>query len=204
MSTSLPGPLPGPGGARVELPPGEGVVPEEMVARTERRWFWIVTSVLGVIVAVIIVTGATQGLHPPSNMETIDPATVYQAKEFSESNLGTAVAPDGRAVVRMIGQQYSFVPPCVTVPVGTKVTFRLTSADVIHGFLVGGTNINTMVVPGYVAQVTGTFSRPGTYTMPCHEYCGLGHAGMAAEVRAVPPQEMPAPGSVERVRCATQ
>jgi len=194
----------GAGGDKLEPPPGEGILPEEMVVRTERRWAWVVVSVLGAIAAVIVVTGAVEGLHPPSNVETIDPAKVYQSREFSESNLGTAIEPGGRATVRMIGQQYSFVPQCVTVPVGAPVTFRLTSADVIHGFLVGGTNINTMVVPGYVAQVTGTFSRPGTYTMPCHEYCGLGHAGMAAEVRAVPPQEMPAPGSVERVRCATQ
>ena len=185
-------------------PSGLGLMVEEAIERSERRWFWMAVCVLGVIAAVIVVTGVTQGLHPPSNAETIDPATVYQSREFSETNLGTAIEPDGTATVRMIAQQYSFVPQCVTVPVGTKVTFRLTSADVIHGFLVAGTNINTMVVPGYIAQVTGTIVHPGSYTMACHEYCGLGHAGMAAQVRAVSPQQLPHPGSIERIRCGKE
>ena len=37
------------------------------------------------------------------------------------------------------------------VPAGTPVTFRATSADVVHGFLITGTNINLMLVPGYVS-----------------------------------------------------
>ena len=187
-----------------QRPLGDPIIPEELVAASEKHWFLAVAGVLGTIVAVIVITGAMYGLHPPSNLETIDPATVYQAPEFSESNLGTVIEPDGGATVRMIAQQYSFVPPCVTVPVGRPVTFRMTSADVIHGFLVASTNINTMIVPGYISAAKGTIAAPGTYQMPCHEFCGLGHAGMAAEVRAVSPSEMPQPGSLERVRCAAK
>lgn len=194
----------GGGGDNLQRPLGDGIVPEEMVTKTEKRWLWVVAAVLMVIVAVIIVTGAMDGLHPPSSAETIDPAKVYQSREFSESNLGTAVEPGGTATVRMIAQQYSFVPQCVTVPVGASVTFRLTSADVIHGFLVAGTNINTMVVPGYISEVKGTFPATGTYTMACHEFCGLGHAGMAAQVRVVQWADLPRPGTLERTRCAAK
>jgi len=191
-------------GDNLQRPLGDGIVPEEMVVRTEKRWFWAVAAVLMVIVLVIVVTGAMDGLHPPSSGETIDPAKVYQSAEFSESNLGTAIEPDGSATVRMIAQQYSFVPQCVTVPYGRSVTFRLTSADVIHGFMLAGTNINTMVVPGYISAVKGSFPAIGNYTMACHEFCGLGHAGMAAQVRVVPESQMPQPGTIERVRCAAQ
>ena len=55
--------------------------------------------------------------------------------EFVESNLGTAIEPDGSVTVRLIAEQYDFVPQCVRVPADTPVKFRLTSADVIHGFL---------------------------------------------------------------------
>src|SRR5262249_56267027 len=55
--------------------------------------------------------------------------------EFAESKLGTAMEPDGSATVRLISEQYDFVPHCVVVPAQTPVKFRLTSADVVHGFL---------------------------------------------------------------------
>ncbi len=191
-------------GGKLAEPLPDGIVPETMVVSTERRWLFVVTAVMAVMVGVIVVSGLTNGLHPPSNVETIDPTQVYQSSEFSESNLGTALNANGSATVRMIGQQYSFVPQCVTIPRGALVTFRLTSADVIHGFLIASTNVNTMVVPGYVSQVSAHFERVGSYHMPCDEYCGTGHAGMAAEVRVVEWDAFPALTPTERMSCATK
>jgi cytochrome c oxidase subunit 2 len=94
-----------------------------------------------------------------------------------------------------------FVPRCVAVPYGRRVTLRLTAPDVIHGILVTGTNVNTMVVPGYVAQVHTEFRRAGELLMPCHEYCGLGHSEMWATVQVMAGNEFrPGPGG--RVSCA--
>jgi cytochrome c oxidase subunit 2 len=72
------------------------------------------------------------------------------------------------------------------VPQGEPVTLRLSSPDVIHGILVTGTNVNTMVIPGYVSQVHTVFTKTGDLLMPCHEYCGIGHSQMWATVRVVP------------------
>ena len=181
-----------------------GVIPEVMIVETEKRWFWVVTAVLMVMVMVIVGTGLTNNLHPPSSAQTIDPTRVYQSSEFSEANLGTAVAVDGSAIVRVIAQQYSFVPSCIIVPAATPITFRLTSADVIHGFIIADSNVNSMVVPGYISNVRGTFPIPGTYHMPCHEYCGIGHSGMQATVRVVPRESFPTATGTERLRCDTQ
>ena len=63
------------------------------------------------------------------------------------------------------------------------------------------TNVNTMVVPGYVSQVHTVFRTTGDLLMPCHEYCGLGHSQMTATVRVVAPQEF-RPGPDGRVSCA--
>jgi cytochrome c oxidase subunit 2 len=182
----------------------DGIVPEDVVARTEKRWIMIMAALLVVMLAIVVLTGITGALHPSSNVEVIDPTTLHLQGEFVESNLGTAVEPDGSVTVRIIAEQYEFVPRCVQVPVGTAVTFRLTSADVVHGFLLPDTNVNTMVVPGFVAEVRTRFAKEGDYAMPCHEFCGLGHHAMWAQVRVVSKERFANPASVERIGCATQ
>jgi cytochrome c oxidase subunit II len=182
----------------------DGIVPEEVVARTEGRWVMIMATMLVVMMAVIVVTGVAGALHPASNVEVIQPQTLHLGGEFVESNLGTAIEPDGSATVRLIAIQYDFVPHCVLVPANTPVKFRLTSADVVHGFLLPDTNVNTMVVPGFVADVDTSFTEPGDYMMPCHEFCGLGHHAMWTRVSVVPKDQFAGKGPLERTRCAKQ
>jgi cytochrome c oxidase subunit 2 len=110
---------------------------------------------------------------------------LHIAGEFVESNLGTAVGADGKVTVRLVGQQYSFQPQCLVVPVDTPVTFRATSTDAIHGFIIGTTNANTMLVPGFVTTFTTQFHKAGEQLMPCHEYCGTGHEAMWARVQVL-------------------
>ena len=40
----------------------------------------------------------------------VDPLSLHLAGEFVENNLGTQQEPDGSVTVRMIAQQYLFVP----------------------------------------------------------------------------------------------
>jgi len=108
--------------------------------------------------------------------------------------------PDGRVVARIITTQFQFVPSCIVLPANRPVTLRFASPDVIHGLLVTGTNVNTMVVPGYVAQVHTTFTGTGDLLMPCHEYCGLGHSQMVAQVKVVPASQF-RPDAQGRVSC---
>jgi cytochrome c oxidase subunit II len=182
----------------------DGIVPEDVVARTETRWLLIMAAMLVFMLAIVVLTGITDSMHPSSNVEVVDPTTLHLQGEFVESNLGTAVETDGSVTVRIIAEQYEFVPRCVEVPAGTAVTFRLTSADVVHGFLLPATNVNTMVVPGFVAEVRTRFARQGEYAMPCHEFCGLGHHAMWAHVRVVPKERFADRARVERMSCATQ
>jgi cytochrome c oxidase subunit 2 len=141
------------------------------------------------------------GINPPSNVERVDPKTLHLSGEFAEHNLGTTVAPDGSVTARVIATQFMFVPRCIAVPQGRRITLRFTTPDVIHGILVTGTNVNTMVVPGYVAQVHTEFTRSGDLLMPCHEYCGLGHSEMWANVQVLPQDEFK-PDRDGRVSCA--
>jgi cytochrome c oxidase subunit 2 len=179
----------------------DGIVPAEVIARTEKRWIKMMAAMLLIMMVVIVVTGIAGAMHPPSNVEVIDPTTLHLRGEFVESNLGTAAEIDGSVTVRLIAQQYEFVPRCVTVPAGTPVMFRLTSADVVHGFLLPDTNVNTMVVPGFVAEVRTRFANVGEFAMPCHEFCGLGHHAMWAHVRVVPKERFENLTADQRTNC---
>jgi len=159
--------------------------------RAERLWTRSMVSAVVALLGVIVFSSAHWGLHPPSRVETIDSTSLHKGGEFSEANLGTLIAPDGSAVVRVVAQQYAFVPSCVLVPAGVPITLRLASADVVHGFLVDGTNVNAMVVPGYVTTVRTTFRDSGDHLMPCHEFCGVGHQAMWAHVRVVNAAQFP-------------
>lgn len=167
----------------------------------ELRWVAIAAFVLASLLGTIIVTSYTHMLHPPSSAERVDAARLHLAGEFVERNLGTQVLADGRVVVRLVATRFGFVPDCVPVPAGRSFTLRAASPDTIHGLLVDGTNINTMIVPGEVAQVTSLVRVPGLHQMPCHEYCGLGHIQMIGYVSAVDPAHWSAPSPEARLRC---
>jgi cytochrome c oxidase subunit 2 len=155
------------------------------------------------VFAVIIYNGVHWAAQPPSNVETIDAGRLHLVGEFVEINLGTEVVSDGSVVVRVIAEQYSFAPQCIVVPADTEVVFRVTSPDVVHGFLIAGTNVNSMVVPGFVAEVRTRFARPGDHLMPCQEFCSVGHQGMWARVKVLDRSEFARSyGSQPRASCA--
>lgn len=157
----------------------------ERAARTERRWAALSVGIVAVLVVMAAYAGIHQATMPQSRVETADPRTLHLAGEFIESNLGSVVQPDGSVMVRAIGQQYSFTPQCIVVPTGTPVTFRATSADVVHGFLIDGTTVNAMLIPGYISTISTRFESPGERHMPCHEFCGAGHEGMWGNIKVI-------------------
>ena len=175
---------------------------ETVAVEAERRWAIVVGVIIAAIVLMMIVTGLHWAAMPPSRVETIDVKTLHVSGEFVEGQLGTTLDADGKVMVRLIAQQYSFEPQCIVVPAGMPVTFRGTATDAIHGFVVGTTNANTMLIPGFVATFTTTFQKPGEHLMPCHEYCGTGHEAMWARVQVLPREEFLAKArGGERLAC---
>ena len=156
-----------------------------VAARIERRWATLSIAIVGLLVGMAAFIGIHQATMPQGHVETADPKILHLSGEFVESNLGSEVLADGSVTVRAIGQQYSFTPQCIVVPSETPVTLRATSADVVHGLLIQGTNINTMLVPGYVAVLQTSFKGSGDHVMPCQEFCGIGHQGMWGKIRVL-------------------
>lgn len=160
-------------------------IEEDASERVERRWAAVSVGIVAIMVFLATFAGVQEATMPQARVETVDPRTLHIAGEFIETNLGSTVDPDGTVTVRIVGQQYSFTPQCILVPADTLITFRATSADVVHGFLIQNTNINLMLVPGYVSTISTRFASPIESLMPCHEYCGSGHQAMWAHVRVI-------------------
>jgi cytochrome c oxidase subunit 2 len=140
---------------------------------------WASGVLIVAFIATIVAGLAGAALQPPSHVETIDPTKVWSDRRF----VPHGVFPnDSGATVVSIAMMFAFEPNEFRVPAGKPITFRVTSADVTHGFQIVGTNGNTMVVPGYVSQFTTVFRTPGEYLIVCNEYCGLAHHLMSAKL----------------------
>ena len=160
--------------------------PSQRVAeRAERGWAFVSFALIALVAVLAAVAGIRQAVTPQARVEAAPPQSFQEGGEFAESNLGSAREPDGSVTVRLAAQQYSFTPQCILVPTDAAIHIRGVSADVVHGFLIAGTNVNTMFVPGYVATASARFAAPGDHLTPCHEFCGMGHHGMWAIVRVI-------------------
>jgi cytochrome c oxidase subunit II len=81
-----------------------------------------------------------------------------------------------------VASMWQFEPSEIYIPVGSEVDFYLTSKDVVHGFNISEKNVNMMAVFGAIGKTTVKFDKPGVYDIVCHEYCGVGHQNMRAQV----------------------
>lgn len=146
----------------------------------ERFWLWSAAAMIVVFLAAIVFGATRHAIEPPSAMETIDPVRVRTDSEFADPRVEEG--PDGTVTVIAVAELFAFRPSEIRIPVDTRVRFRITSPDVLHGFQVVGTNANVMVVPGYVTEFTMTFPEPGEFLVVCNEYCGLSHHLMQARL----------------------
>lgn len=143
---------------------------------------WLILS-FGMIITFMLITGYQTfalGMGPPSHKETIDPQKVDQTAPFD--NPGINKIGENEYEVVMTLEAFSFNPHNIEVPAGSTIYFTLTSKDVIHGFQVAGTNINAMVMPGYIQKIKQKFDKPGEYLVLCNEYCGIGHQMMSTTI----------------------
>ncbi|MDD5274807.1 MAG: cytochrome C oxidase subunit II [Methylovulum sp.] len=159
----------------------------------ERKWIAISLMIVGLFVGIITIDALFHGINPPSKVETIDSASLHLSQEFAEDNLGVQVDDKGAVIIRMVAGRYSFFPKHVDVPAETPLTFRWVSMDVLHGVHIPMTNMSTMIVPGYVAEISTTFPKPGEYPLLCNEYCGLGHNHMWSNISVIAKEDWHAP-----------
>lgn len=155
----------------------------------EGAWMRLSFAVLVVFFVAIVVSGFSVGFQVPGVYQRIDPATLQNPDSpFANPSL-RELAP-GKYEVYIRAQIWSFTPSEIRLPVGSTVTFYVTSQDVQHGIKLAETNINMMILPGQVSTLKTTFIKPGTYNFVCHEYCGTLHHTMYGRIIVEPESEL--------------
>lgn len=151
----------------------------------ERNWMIISFVLLVVFATAISVAAFGMGIQVPAPEQRVDPRTVATDPNSPWSNPGLREVSTGVYDAYILARavpNWEYLPKEISIPVGSKVTFYVTSPDVQHGFKIQNTNANFMVIPGQVSKLTITFSKPGTYNFICTEFCGSGHGVMYGAV----------------------
>jgi cytochrome c oxidase subunit 2 len=150
------------------------------VEKYERIFLYLTVAVLVAAFAAIIMSVVESNIHLPEKSATIDPAELEATPPFDAPGLYQVGENEYQAVI--VAQAFVFTPDEITVPEGATVTFLVASKDVIHGFMIPRTNVNVMVIPGQVTEITQTFKDAGEHQIICHEFCGIGHHQMYGKV----------------------
>lgn len=151
--------------------------------RYEKIWL---TFGVGALIIFLIVLGFynfAKGHDAPEGLQKIDPQLVNVTPPFD--NPGVKQIDENTYEVNLVAQIFGYSPNKIQVPKGKKIIFNVVSKDVIHSFTIPGTNINMMIVPGYINTQAHTFKETGDYLVLCNEYCGTGHHLMQMNIEVI-------------------
>ena len=143
-----------------------------LIDKTEKR----IMMASGAVLALFLFSV----LYAKGKYKSDMPECIPYNKAYTEP--GVKKLDDSTYQVFAVAQMWQFQPSQIYIPVGSEVDFFLTSKDVVHGFNIAEKNINMMAVYGNINKQTVKFDKPGVYKITCHEYCGVGHQNMQAEV----------------------
>ena len=154
----------------------------------ERNWILISMTLLVIFATAVTIAGFAMGIAVPAPAERVDPNTIALDERFANPGLRELAPGKYEAyILAMATKGWVFDPKEITVPVGSTVTFYVTSTDVQHGFKLQDTNVNMQIVPGHISKLSHTFEKAGVYNFICTEYCGSAHAAMYGKVIVTEP-----------------
>jgi cytochrome c oxidase subunit 2 len=117
------------------------------VEANEKRVLIAAVALLLIFVAGLAYAYRAYGVRIPGCVTDVEPFDEGKVIQRGESEFE----------VQMVAKMWTFEPKEVTLPPGAKVTLYLSSADVVHGMQILGTNVNLMAVPGSVNLAEVTF-----------------------------------------------
>jgi cytochrome c oxidase subunit 2 len=85
-------------------------------------------------------------------------------------------------VINITAKRFGFTPNVITLKKGETVKLRLTSEDVTHGFFMKALQLDEIIAPGRLTEITLTPQQEGRYTTICDHFCGAGHGNMSMTV----------------------
>ena len=158
--------------------------PQEVSQKHRRYYLW---EVLFVALVVVIVIGTPLFIYwwNSSVVAGYDSDRVINiiARNDVRDKVGRWLVQEGN------GWNYGDItaPYEVKVKQGEKITLRITSFDVLHGFRSEDYGIESkQIYPGKVAEITFVANRAGRFLFKCTIECGVGHNVMVGELIVVP------------------
>ncbi len=151
---------------------------------------WLVAAMILIVgfIATIAYGSVALGITMVGDQQpTIAPDDISDDERFGDPRVEQV--GENEYEVYAIARTFNFQPDPIEIPAESTVTFYVTSPDVIHSFSVVGTNINTMVIPGEIAELTAEFNETGEYGIICNEYCGANHHDMEGSLNVLPADE---------------
>ncbi|RQG95228.1 cytochrome c oxidase subunit II [Natrarchaeobius chitinivorans] len=151
---------------------------------------WLVAAMVLIVAFIATITYGSVGLGIAmvgDQQPTIEPTELGDDERFGEPRVEQVGENEYEAYV--VAQTFSYQPDPIEVPEDSQVTFYVTARDVIHSFSIAGTNVNTMAIPGEIAEMTVEFDEAGEYGIVCNEYCGPDHHNMEGKLHVVSADE---------------
>ncbi|MCO8168935.1 cytochrome c oxidase subunit II [Pseudomonas sp. 21LCFQ02] len=158
---------------------------------------WTVVPLLILVVMAIPATRTLIDMYDASESQVDIQITGYQWKwhykylgqdvEFF-SNLNTSAEQINNRDAKNPHYLLEVDQPLV-LPVGQKVRFLVTGADVIHSWWVPAFAVKRDAIPGFIHEAWTRIDKPGIYRGQCTELCGKDHGFMPVVVDARPQAE---------------
>jgi len=175
----------------------KGAVPQQFHESTLVEIVWTSIPFLILVLMAIPATKTLVDIYNTDEAEVDIKITGYQWKWQYEylgegvsffSNLSTPTEQIQN--VRNKNPNYLLeVDEPLVLPVGKKVRFLVTAADVIHSWWVPALAIKRDAIPGFINEAWTNIDVPGTYRGQCAELCGKNHAYMPIVVEAKSEEE---------------
>ncbi len=180
----------------------KGAVAAQWHESTLVEFVWTAVPVLILVVMAVPATKALIMMEDVSNSAMTIKVTGYQWRwryDYVNEGVGfysalaktsdTARQLDSGIDPKSVENYLLEVDKELVVPVGQKIRFLTTAADVIHSWWVPDLGWKRDAIPGYINESWALIKEPGVYRGQCTELCGKDHGFMPVVVRALPEAE---------------
>lgn len=180
----------------------KGVVPATFHENTKLEIVWTIIPFVILMAMAVPATKVMIKAYDTTGADMTIKVTGYQWKwryEYLDEGIGFFSTLDAKS--NEARQLHSKVDPAtvpnylldvdhpLVIPVGKKIRFLFTGADVIHSWWVPELGWKKDTIPGFITDAWAKVEKPGVYRGQCTELCGRDHGFMPIVVIAKPEAE---------------
>lgn len=180
-----------------------GAKPAQFSHNTTLEYIWTIIPILILVIMAIPATKTLVHIYDTEDADMDILITGYQWKwkyEYLDENgenvsfFSLLSTPKSQIMdEEEQGEHYLLeVDEPLYIPVGKKVRFLVTAADVIHSWWVPELAVKRDAIPGYIHEAWTKVDEPGVFRGQCTELCGKDHGYMPVVVHAVDQAEFDA------------